>query len=239
MADCRRIKTMPATSTRRQPESRCLAWFRAAVGRQLISDVQKLATPELTRIFGHSGLFLRPYGEYPVELSGNMLAQVLSLHRSGLALDGEFRCEDPALPIASDTLALVYALFPFESSRDPAALMQEIGRVLKSDGIALLFSLNPWSPTRLRWLFQVGSPIGGGDIAALAGEAGLDVVRRRNLGPCWASSEPLAVSDPRGLRLFDPFRAASLVVVRRHDIPMTLIRRPMPAVGLLPGMSTG
>jgi len=168
-----------------------------------------------------------------------MLARVLSLHRAGLALDGVLRCEDAELPIASDSLALVYALFPFESARDPAALMQEISRVLKPDGIALLFSLNPWSPTRLRWLFQVGSPMGGSAMAALAGEAGMDLVRRRHLGPCWANGEGMASTDGRGLRLFDPLRAVSLVVVRRHDIPMTLQRKPMPAVTLQPGMSAG
>lgn len=239
MADCRRIETMPATSTRRQPESRSLGWFRGVVGRQLAGDIQRLATPELTRIFGHSGLFLRPTGDYPIELSGNMLAHVLSLHRSGRDLDGALRCVDAELPIASDSLALVYALFPFESAQDPAALMREIARVLKSDGIALLFSLNPWSPTRLRWVFQVGSPISGGEMVAMAGDAGLDVVRRRHLGPCWANGEGMATSDGRGLRLFDPLRAVSLVVVRRHDIPLTLQRKPMPAVNMQPGMSTG
>jgi len=168
-----------------------------------------------------------------------MLARVLSLHRSGRAFDGVLRCEDAELPIASDSLALVFALFPFESAEDPAALMHEIARVLKPDGIALLFSLNPWSPTRLRWLFQVGPPVGGGAMAALAAESGLDVVRRRHLGPCWANGDGMASTAGRGLRLFDPLRAVSLVVVRRHDIPMTLLRKPMPAVGLQPGMSTG
>jgi len=239
MADCRRIETMPATSTRRQPESRSLGWFRGAVGRQLVGDVQRLATPELTRIFGHSGLFLRPSSDHPVDLSGNMLARVISLHRAGRAFDGVLRCEDAELPIASDSLALVYALFPFESAKDPAALMGEIARVLKPDGIALLFSLNPWSPTRLRWMFQVGSPLGGGAVVAMAAEAGLDVVRRRHLGPCWASGEGMATTGGRGLRLLDPVRAVSLVVVRRHDIPMTLQRKPMPAVSMQPGMSTG
>jgi SAM-dependent methyltransferase len=230
---------MPAPSIRRQPDSRSLEWFRGATGRRLVSDAQRQAIPELTRIFGHSGLFLRPFGEHPAELSGNMLARVLSLHRDGRGLDGDLRCRDDELPLASDSLSLVYALFPFESASEPAALMREIARVLKPDGIALLFSLNPWSPSRLRWLFHVGAPVSGLAMAAMAREAGLDVVRSRHLGEAWTSARAATSLDPDRGRLFEGFRATSLVVARRHDIPLTLQRKPLPAVGLSPGMSTG
>ncbi len=230
---------MPAPSSRRQPESRSLDWFRGPAGRQLVSDAQRQAIPELTRIFGHSGLFLRPFADYPADLSGNMLARVISLHRDGRGLDGELRCLDDELPLASDSLSLVYALFPFESSPDPAALMAEIARVLKPDGVAMLFSLNPWSPTRLRWLLSIGSSLGGGAMSALASEAGLEVVRRRHLGACWASHQRQVSLDATPGRLFDPLRAASLVVARRHDIPMTLQFKPVPALGLRAGMSPG
>lgn len=239
MAYCRRIETMPAPSTRRQPESRALDWLRGPAGRQLVADAQRQAIPELTRIFGHSGLFLRPFAGYPSELSGNMLARVISLHREGDTLNGEIQCEDDALPFASDSLSLVYSLFAFESARDPAALMAEIARVLKPDGVALLFSLNPWSPTRLRWMLNVGSPLGGGAISALATHAGLEVMRRRHLGACWASHLGLARLDARQGRLFESLRAASLVVARRHDIPLTLQFKPLPALGLRAGMSPG
>lgn len=230
---------MPAPSTRRQPESRTLDWLRGPAGRRLVTDAQRQAIPELTRIFGHSGLFLRPFDDYPSELSGNMLAQVVSVHRDGHTLGGELRCRDDELPLASDSLSLVYALFPFESSDDPAALMREIARVLKPDGVALLFSLNPWSPTRLRWLLHVGSSFGGTAMATLAADAGLDIVRCRHLGACWASADALANLDADHGRFFEPLRAASLVVARRQDIPLTPQRKPVPALGLRAGMSPG
>lgn len=230
---------MPALSTRRQPESRSLDWLRGPAGRQLVTDAQRQAIPELTRIFGHSGLFMRPFDDYPAELSGNMLAQVVSVHRDGRALGGDLRCNDDELPLASDSLSLVYALFPFESSENPAALMAEIARVLKPDGVALLFSLNPWSPTRLRWLLHVGTSFGSTAMGALAADAGLDIVRRRHLGACWARAEGLASLDADHGRLFEPLRSASLVVARRHDIPLTLQRKPIPALGLRAGMSPG
>jgi SAM-dependent methyltransferase len=204
-----------------------------------VTEAQRRAIPELTRIFGHTGLFMRPFDDYPAELSGNMLASVVSLYRDGRALGGDLRCNDDELPLASDTLSLVYALFPFESAHDPAALMREIARVLKPDGVALLFSLNPWSPTRLRWLLHVGATFGGTAMAGLAADAGLEVVRRRYLGACWASPEPRAKLDTDGVRLFEPLRSASLVVARRHDIPLTLQRKPIPALGLRAGMSPG
>ncbi len=230
---------MPAPSARRQPESRALDWLRGPAGRQLVTDAQRQAIPELTRIFGHSGLFLRPFAGYPSELSGNMLARVISLHRDGNGLNGEIRCEDEALPFATDSLSLVYALFSFESAPDPAALMAEIARVLKPDGVALLFSLNPWSPSRLRWMLNVGLPLGSSAISALATNAGLEVMRRRHLGPCWANPKALSSLDARQGRLLEPLRAASLVVARRHDIPLTLQFKPLPALGLRAGMSPG
>ena len=55
---------------------------------RLLADVQRMAIPELTRVFGQHGLYLRPLQAHPEELSGNMLAHVICLHRDGQALSG-------------------------------------------------------------------------------------------------------------------------------------------------------
>src|SRR5687767_3100755 len=149
MADCRRIRTMPAASPPRQPEHRLVEWLRQGKGRRLVAEAQRQTIPELTRVFGASGLYLRPFPDYSGELSGNMLASVLSVARSGDALAGQWECRDDALPIGNGSLALVYSLFALETSPDPVGLIKELARVLKPDGVALLVCLNPMSPSRL------------------------------------------------------------------------------------------
>ena len=113
-----------------------------------MADVQRMAIPELTRIFGQYGLYLRPSPDMPESLSGNMLGRVISLHRTESGFGGQLHCADAQLPIAGGCLSLVYALFVIESSPDPAMLMQEIARALKPEGIALVVSVNPWSSAR-------------------------------------------------------------------------------------------
>jgi SAM-dependent methyltransferase len=137
---------MPPAPHSRQSEPGPGDWFGKEPARQLIQGVQREAVPELTRVFGHSGLFLRPSAAVPAGLPGNMLAQVLDLHREGRRFAGQFDCEDAALPLASGSLALVYGLFVLETSDTPLELLQEMARVLKPEGPLLLLVLNPWSP---------------------------------------------------------------------------------------------
>jgi SAM-dependent methyltransferase len=230
---------MPPVSSARQPEHRLVEWFREGKGRRLAAEAQRQTIPELTRVFGHAGLFLRPFSEYPLELSGNMLASVMTLGRRGDALHGQWECRDDALPIGTGSLSLVYSLFALETSPTPEALIQEVGRVLKPDGVAMLVCLNGWSPSRLRWL---GRPAGPGiaRIAALAREAGLESLRRQALGPIWLGARGEATGNARARpRLLDPLCVAQLLVLRRRDVPVTPIRAGAPVVGLRHGVSPG
>jgi SAM-dependent methyltransferase len=214
-------------------------WLRQGKGRRLVSEAQRQSIPELTRVFGHAGLYLRPFADYPQELSGNMLASVLTLARSGDQFSGQWLCRDDALPIGNGSLALIYALFVVETSPDPAALIQEFARVLKPEGIALVICLNGWSPSRLRWLGRASGP-GPARIAALAREAGLEPVRRQALGPLWLGAKGEAAGDAAlRPRLLDPLCAAQLLVLRRRDVPGTPIRAGAPVVGLRAGVPAG
>ena len=203
-----------------------------------MAQAQRQTIPELTRVFGATGLYLRPFVDYSGELSGNMLASVLSVGRRGDVLEGQWRCRDEALPIGNGHLALVYALFVVETSPEPAALVRELARVLKPDGIALLVCLNPMSLARLRWLGRTNG-FGLSRLEATAREAGLEPVRRQALGPLWLGDTAGASEPAEGPRLLDPFRAAQMLVMRRQEIPMTPIRAGAPVVGLRPGVSPG
>lgn len=230
---------MPPAPARRQPELPAHAWFSRDASLRLLHEVQRQAVPELTRVFGHSGLYLRPTDAMAPTLSGNMLASVVSLHRDGDGLAGELRCRDDRLPLASGSLSLVYGLFVFESSPDPRALLKEVARVLKPEGVALLLTLNPYSPARLRWAFRGLRSLDPAVFEGHVRDSGLEVQRRRYLGPRWTAADALdldpARNEGRGSRL----RMASLVVARRREAALTPLRPASSTMEFRPGMSAG
>lgn len=203
----------------------------------MLADIQRDALPEMTRVFGQHGLYLRPSASIAGDLSGNMLARIVSLWRQGEGFEGDLRCVDAEIPLASASLSLVYALFVVEASADPAGLLHEFSRMLKPEGFVLVFSLNPWSPAQLRWLKPPASS-SSHRLEGWARDAGLEVVRRQFLGPFWPAGRPVA-SDPRRRSPLDGLRAARLTVLRRREAALTPLRKPAAAVSLRPGMSAG
>ena len=206
---------------------------------RLLREVQRQAIPDLTRVFGHAGLYLRPTAALEPVLPGNGLARVLSLHRRGDGFSGAVACDDARLPLASGSLSLVYALFVFESSPDPRALMSELARVLKPDGAALLLTLNPWGPSRLRWAFKGMKGFDPGLFAGHVAAAGLEVQRRRYLGPIWSAARATDLDPAPSTGLAARLRMASLVVARRRDPGLTPLRAIAPVLKFRPGMSAG
>lgn len=229
---------MPLAPYRRQPGRSAEAWFQAEATLRLVRGVQRQAIPELTRVFGHSGMFLRPSAAVPELLSGNMLAHVVSLHRAGDRFGGAFAAADGRLPVASGSLALAYALFVLESSPDPAALVGEIARVLKPEGTALLLTLNAWAPARLRWGFKGLHPVSPVDLAGCLRGAGLELLRRRPVGPVWAGRDALDV-PAAGARLADRLRMATLWVARRREPGLTPLRTRFTPPVFRPGTAAG
>lgn len=228
---------MPPAPLPSQPDPNSAGWLEQESGRLLLAEVQRMTTPELTRVFGQHGIFLRPTSGEPTELSGNMLAQVLSLHRQGEQLAGQLRCIDSELPVCSHSLSLVYSLFMLERCQDPLLLLQEVARVLKPEGTALIISLNPWSLAQLRWSAP-GRMTSASAVEDLATQAGLEVVRRQFVGPFWPSARSgLPHSPPR--HWYDRFRAASLLVCRHREVGLTSLRKAPSTVSLRPGMSAG
>ena len=203
----------------------------------MLADVQRDALPEMTRVFGQHGLYLRPSDAIPADLSGNMLARVVSLWRAGDGFLGEFGCVDREIPIASASLSLIYALFVVEGASSPGVLLHEFARMLKPEGVVLVLSLNPWSPAQFRWIKPPASS-SSNRLERLSQEAGLEVVRRQFLGPFWPAGRPANI-DPRRHGVADPFRAARLTVLRRREAALTPLRKAVAPVSLRPGMSAG
>ncbi|KFN47673.1 hypothetical protein N787_07925 [Arenimonas metalli CF5-1] len=205
----------------------------------MLHEVQRQAIPELTRVFGHTGLYLRPTAALAPVLSGNMLANVVSLHRGGDGFAGDLACRDDQLPISSGCVSLVYGLFVLETSASPAALLDEVARVLKPEGVAILLTLNPWSPVRLRWGLRGLSPRDPATLAADVQAAGLEVQRRRCIGPLWSGPAAVDLAARGRDHPWSGLRMASLLVARRRDPGLTPLRLGSPALKFRPGMSAG
>jgi SAM-dependent methyltransferase len=200
----------------------------------MLLAVQHLAIPELTRVFGHSGLYLRAMAGIAPDLSGNMLAQVLSLYREAGGFGGQVRCQDTDMPFASASQSLIYACFVLETSPAPHALLAEFRRMLKPEGVAMVFGLNPWSPCVIRHSRAGASLHGVGKIETMAREAGLEVMSRQYLGPC-----RLGGHSGMGNGWWDSLRTSYLVLLRRRDATATPLRNSAAAASLRPGVSLG
>ncbi len=204
----------------------------------MLHEVQRQAIPELTRVFGQTGLYLRPTAALPPALSGNMLGNVVSVHRGANGFQGDLACRDNQLPICTGCVSLVYGLFVLETSVSPGALLEEIARVLKPEGVAIVLTLNPWSPARLRWGFRGLAPQDPARVVDDLRAVGLEVQRRRCIGPLWSSAPAVDLAVGGRDHPWAGLRMASLIVARRRDPALTPLRAS-PALKFNPGMSAG
>lgn len=230
---------MPAAPARRQPDSAPRTWFESPDAIRLVQEVQRHVVPELTRVFGQVGLFLRPSPAIAPVLSGNMVGEVVSLHRDRDGFAGALRCDDAALPLVAGSVSVACALFVCETSPDPAALIDGLARVLKPEGRAIIVGLNPFAPMRLRWAMRGPAPVGRGRMAAMLGAAGLEVERRRFIGPHWSPPARYDPAPAAGDGALAPLRMAWLLVARRREPGTTPLLVDAPVVGLRPGISPG
>lgn len=231
---------MPAPVAARQ-SAHPAAWFATPLAGRLLREELHESIPLLTGCYGRSGLYLRCSEQAPPELSGNLLQQILHLHRSGAGpLRGDLVCREDELPLARESVDLVYLLHALETCDEPRDLVREVERVLAPDGTVLIVALNPYSPWRLRWAGKAGRAVSFGTCRALLREAGLDVVRHGGLGPLrpWLRTDG-ALAVPGGSRR-DPWavwRAGYLVQARKHRPALTPLRPR--AVAFEAGMRAG
>ena len=206
---------------------------------QLMQQFQRQAIPEITRVFGHSGLYLSPSGSYSEELSGNMLAQVLSLHRDSAGFAGVVRCHDAQLPIASESLSLIYSLCVLETSPQPELLFEEMVRCLKPEGVLVLLGLNAFSPTRLRWQGKGISPIGKITLSQFCANHSLEISKLSQIGPIWLRPQEKGQKYRAKPGLMNMLYAGHILVARRRVAGLTPLRKTSKAYNLNPGVSPG
>lgn len=209
------------------------------LGLQLMQQFQRQAIPEITRVFGHSGLYLSPHGSYPAELSGNMLAQVLSLHREPSGFGGAVRCTDGQIPIANDSLSLIYSLCVFETSPAPEALFEEMVRCLKPEGVLVLLGLNSLSPTRLRWQTKGIKPVGASRLNQLCSKHSLEISKLTQVGPMWLRPQTKVPRYRAKPGIMNIFYAGHLLVAKKRVAGLTPLRKTGKAYNLNPRVSPG
>jgi len=230
---------MPSLRPSSQAATAAIEWFGSPMGLQLMQQFQRQAIPEITRVFGHSGLYLSPNKAYPDELSGNMLAQVLSLHRDSAGFAGVVRCDDAQLPIASESLSLVYGLCVLETSPNPEVLFEEMVRCLKPEGVLLLLGLNPISPTRLRWQAKGIKPIAKSTLTRFCANHSLEISKLSQIGPMWLRPQEKAAKYRAKPGLMNIFYAGHILVAKRRVAGLTPLRKTSKAYNLNPGVSPG
>ena len=106
--------------------------------------------------------------------------------------------------------------------------------MLKPEGVAMVFGLNPWSPNVIRHSLSAASWQGVGRVETMARDAGLELMSRHYLGPC-----RLGGRNEMGNGWWDSLRTSYLVLLRRRDSALTPLRKSSAAASLRPGVSLG
>lgn len=217
---------MPTQRSSRQAAAAGGRWFSSATAASLLRAEQRALLPILASCFGKAALYLRPGEGVAPGLSGHMTLSLMSLYAGGEGFEGDLRCASDALPLADDSVQLVYALHVAELAEQPQAMLCELARVLAPEGLLVLLALNPASPFRLRWGGRVR-----GTATALRWrqrllQAGLEPVRQLSVGPVlpWSGQEREREAAP-AIDLAAPLRAARALVARKRRPGMT----PLPA----------
>lgn len=205
----------------RRPHKPRNRWFDRAAAQALLQAEQRALIPAITSVFGRSGLYLRPNASAPRELSGNMLLSVLRLHGDGNRYLGDLECEGLRLPLADDSMSLVYALHAFDTCADVAGLAAEVARVLAPEGVAVVVGLNPWSPWLLRWAGRGPRWQGAAGLRAQLAAQGLEVYRRNGVGPVLPLSPVAGNGDRDGRDWLARLRAGYALLARKRRSGMT------------------
>ena len=160
-------------------------WFATPVCQRVLQAEQRALIPLLTAHIGVRGVFLRADQGASAELSGNMLQQVCRLYPQRGQLAGDFVCEGEQLPIANESLSLIYVQHGFEQSANWPALIEEVARCLQPEAIFVAVVFSRISLFRTRWQRQALQAIDRHRFLRCCEASGLHIEERRAVGPGW------------------------------------------------------
>lgn len=216
---------MPHIASAPAIPSRPRDWFATESGQRLMRAEQREVTPFLTSVYGQSGLYVCGSPSAPPELSGNMLQRVLRLCVDGSHLSGAVRCAQTQLPFVPDSFSLICLMHALERVDQPRQLVMDMAERLLPEGCMLIVVLNPLGLWRTKWsghALRVPSPA---RIIRWLDAAGLEVTRRRALGPILSlpprsGAPPRTTPEPAAAAAL-PLRAGVLIIARNRRPGMT------------------
>jgi SAM-dependent methyltransferase len=140
---------MPAFAFTRQPDA--LPWFGSGRGAPLLAAEQAIVTRALASRSPQPWLWL---AATPAELPAEApVPRGVRLHVAGqpqeLRFSGAVHCGLP-LPLPTEAIGSIVVQHALDAG-DAHALLDECARVLEPGGRLWLFTVNPFSPYRLRW----------------------------------------------------------------------------------------
>jgi SAM-dependent methyltransferase len=206
---------LPGFPSQPEPTGPRLAgrWFAGASGRAVLDSEDEIVRRAAQERPGQPWLRLMPAdGLAPV---GD---RELALFVAEGAFHGPMRCALP-LPLASESIGTVVVQHVADGPVDPAAIFEEVARVLVPGGRLWLLSLNPLAPYRLRWLRQgpaASEPIRWRRRLRAAGLVPEAV--SQGIGPRWDAIPNASLQQGAGMR------AAFLLRAEKRVTPLTPIR---------------
>lgn len=165
----------------------------------------------------------------------------MRLHVDGASWRGAIRCALP-LPIASESLGTVILqhVAHLHDARS-GALLAECARALVPGGRLHLFSLNPISPYRLRWLRSGQHGSDAAALRALLRDVGLTPEPNAlGLGPQWSPRTPTLPQPGAGLRAayLQTADKRSAALTRIRPLPLRTTPNPLPVAIRAPAART-
>lgn len=192
-------------------------WFATESGQRLAAEAARRTEPWLSHFAGHNALVLQPCTQ-GLAIPNLQCQPLFRLERANRRFYGDFHAEDFNLPMASDCLALIYAMFVLETSPQPDLLIDEFERLLLAEGHLALLALNPNSPLRLGGKWRGLGLKYATDWINCLNKAGFELLRHERIGEIYR---------PRGLR------SVNFLLARKRRTTFTTIRKQANAVSLV------
>lgn len=195
-------------------------WFTTESGQRLAAEAARRTEPWLSHFAGHNALVLQPCTQ-GLPIPSLQCQPLIRLERANQRFYGDFQSEDNNLPLASDCLALIYAMFVLESSPQPDQLIDEFERMLLSEGHLAILALNPYSPSRLSGKWRGLGLKSAMEWMRCLNNAGFELLRHERIGESYR---------PGGLRsvnfLLARKRRVTFTTIRKHANVASLVREP-------------